>query len=155
HNGRALLLHKHVLGAAQADTLSSKGDGALGIAWIVGIGPDTQAAECVGPVQQLLEVNFFVKVGFDRLDDARKNFTGSAINGDVVAFFDHGIRANNAEQALFFADTNAFAASDTGQTKSACYHSCVAGSAAACCQDTLSNEHPMHIIRASLRAYQE
>src|SRR5581483_7435176 len=56
---------------------------------------------------------------------------------------------------LFFADTNAFAASDTGQTKSACYHSCVAGSAAACCQDTLSNEHPMHIIRASLRAYQD
>ena len=63
HDGQALLLHEHVLGAAEADALGAEGDGASGIAWIVGVGPHAQAAELIGPAQQLLQISFFIKIG--------------------------------------------------------------------------------------------
>src|SRR5262252_7773527 len=43
YNREPFLLHEHMLSAAQSDALRAKGDGALCVAWIVGIGPDAQA----------------------------------------------------------------------------------------------------------------
>ena len=52
HDGQAFLLHEHMLGAAEADAFRAKGDGAFGVAGIVGVGPDAEAAVLVGPGQQ-------------------------------------------------------------------------------------------------------
>ena len=55
-DGQTLLLHEHMLGAAEADTLRAELDGSLGVARIVGVGPDAQPAHLVGPIQQRVQV---------------------------------------------------------------------------------------------------
>ena len=55
-DGQALLLHEHVLGAAEADALSTEAPRQLGVARIVAVGPDLEPSGPVGPAQQLLEV---------------------------------------------------------------------------------------------------
>ena len=51
HDGQALLLEEHVLGAAQADALRAEAARALGVPGVVGVGPHLQAAELVGPAR--------------------------------------------------------------------------------------------------------
>src|SRR5438876_1269171 len=51
HNGKAFLLHEHMLGTTETNTLSTKDYGTLRIAGIVRIGPDAQAAELIGSAQ--------------------------------------------------------------------------------------------------------
>ena len=49
YDGQALLLHKHMLGAAEANAFGSKGYGTFRIAGIVGVGPYAKPAVLVGP----------------------------------------------------------------------------------------------------------
>src|SRR5207302_1832845 len=108
HNGQALLLHEHMLCTAEADTLATESNCTFGITWIVSIGPDPEFAELVSPVEQLLEVCLFLKVGINRLDDACEDFTCGTVDRNLITFFDYDIRTNDAEEMLCLADANPF-----------------------------------------------
>src|ERR1019366_5384449 len=132
HNGQTLLLHEHVLGTAKTNTLRAKGDGTLRIARIVRIGPNTQAAELIGPAQQFFEVNFFIKVRVDRLDDACEDFAGCAIDRNVVTLFEYEAGRDDAEEMLMFAHANTLSSCDTGEAKTTRYHSSMTGRTTTC-----------------------
>ena len=51
HVRQPLLLHEHVLGAAEADTLGAEAAGGAGVFGIVGVGAHPQAAHFVGPAR--------------------------------------------------------------------------------------------------------
>ena len=154
HDGQAFLLHKHMLGAAEADALCPKGDRAPGIAGIVGVGPDTEAAVLVGPSEQFLQIGLFGVVGFDGLDDAREDFAGGTIDRNVVAFTQDEIGANDVEEMLRFVDADTLAACNAGQAESARNHCSVTGGAATGRENTFGNQHAVDIIGTCLRADQ-
>ena len=54
--GDAVALEEHMLGAAQADALSTQLTGLGGVVGGVGIGTDLQAAELIGPAHDAAEV---------------------------------------------------------------------------------------------------
>src|SRR5205085_1486875 len=64
-DGQALLLHEHMLSAAEANTLCTKDNSTAGITRIICVGPDAELAELVSPTEQLLEVSLFLKIGVD------------------------------------------------------------------------------------------
>src|SRR5262245_21358606 len=74
-----------MLRAAEADALSTEADGALGIAWVVGVGPNPQAAYRVGPPQQRPQILLLGEVGLHGLDGALVDGAGRAVNRDLVA----------------------------------------------------------------------
>src|SRR5260221_6396699 len=117
HDGQALLFHEHMLGAAETDALSAKGDGPAGVAGIVGIRPYTKAAILVGPVQQLLQFDFLLKVGIDGLNDTGEDFACGTIDGDIVAFTQDEIGVDDAEKMLGFVNTNTLTAGDTRKSQ--------------------------------------
>ncbi len=110
HNRQALLLHEHMLGAAEADTLGAEGDRAFGIAGIVGIGPDAEPAVLVGPTEQFLQIGLVLVVGFDGLDDAREDFACGTVDRNVVAFAQDEIGVNDVEEMLRLVDADTLAA---------------------------------------------
>ena len=85
---QALLLHEHVLGAAEADALRAEGDGALRVARVVRVGPDAERARLVGPAEQRPQVVLFLEVRLDRGDCALVDRASRAVDGDLVALFD-------------------------------------------------------------------
>src|SRR5258708_5925011 len=143
-----------MLSAAEANTLCSENDCAPGISWIVCVGPNTQLAELVGPIQQGLQVSLFIKIGLNRLNDACKDLACGAINGDVIALVNDKIGSDDPEKMLGLVNANTFTPCDTRQTKAACDHCCMASSAAARGENTLGNQHAMDVIGAGLWTYQ-
>src|SRR5450759_738302 len=155
YDRQALLLHKHMLGAAESDTFGTIGNRALGIAWIVRVGPHAERAELIGPIQQCAQIDLFTEIGVDRLDDACEYLARRAVDGDIIAFFQHETGIDNAEKLLVLAHTNAFGTGNAGQTQAARDHRRMAGSATSRRQNAPGNQHPVHIVRAGLRAYQD
>ena len=56
HVRQAVLLHEHVLGAAEADALGAELAGLAGILGRVGVGAHPQAADLVGPAEDGVDV---------------------------------------------------------------------------------------------------
>ena len=56
HDLEAIALAEHVLGAAEADALGAVGAGLSGLFRLVGVGPDLQLADLVGPAEDGLQV---------------------------------------------------------------------------------------------------
>ena len=54
HDGQALFLEEHMLGAAEADSLGAEAQCPLGVPGVVGVGPHAEMPKLVGPGQQLL-----------------------------------------------------------------------------------------------------
>ena len=88
HDGEALALAEHVLGAAEADALGAVGAGLGGILGLVGVGPDLQLADLVGPAENGLEIASGPRSGLDRRQRAGEDFAGGAVEADPVAFLD-------------------------------------------------------------------
>src|SRR6266849_10574474 len=120
-----------MLGAAQTNAFGPEGHSAPGITWVVGIRPDAEPAERVGPGEQLLQVDLFSKIGVHRLDDPCKHLARGTVDRDIVSLVDHDIGANDTEEAFLVIDANTFSACDTGQAKAACDYRRVAGCATA------------------------
>src|SRR5262249_22776867 len=149
-----LLLHKHMLGAAETNALCPKGYSSFGVTRIVRVCPDTELAELISPAQQELQVGLFIEIGINRFNNTREDFASGAVNRDIIAFFDYHIGAQYAEILLDFLYSNTFAACHTGQAQATGYHSGVTGRSAASRQNALGNKHTMNIVGAGLRTYQ-
>ncbi len=94
----AALAEEHVLGSAEADAARAKRVGGLGLIGLIGVGADAEAAELVGPFQQLVEALENRRLarlhlaGDDLQDLARLrrhlgelHLAGQPVKGDVVA----------------------------------------------------------------------
>ena len=114
YDGQAFLLHEHVLGATEADAFRAEGHSALCIARIVCVGPHAEPAVLVRPTQQLLQIDLFLIIGIDRLDDAREYFSGRAVDGDIVALAEHNISPDHAHQVFLLVDADTLAAGYAG-----------------------------------------
>ena len=55
HDGQAIAFAKHVLGTAKADALRAVGAGEFGLFRRIGVSPDLEPADFVGPTEQLVE----------------------------------------------------------------------------------------------------
>ena len=85
HDLQPLAFAEHVLGAAETDALGTVAAGAGRFLWLVGVGPDIQAADLVGPAEHGLEVRLLVVVGGHRGEGALEDLAGRAIEADPVA----------------------------------------------------------------------
>src|SRR2546430_1324055 len=143
-----------MLGAAESNAFSAECYSTSGIAWIISICPHAQFAYCVCPLQQLLQVSLFFKVGVNSLNNASENFAGCAVYRYVVSLTYDYIRSNHPEEALFLMNANTLGSCYTRETQAASYNGRMARGNAACSQYALSNQHAMHIIRAGFRTHQ-
>ena len=85
HDLEALALAEHVLGAAEADALGAVAAGLRGLLGLVGVGPDSHAADLVGPAQDLLELRLVLEAGLDGRQRADEDLAGRAVEADPVA----------------------------------------------------------------------
>src|SRR5450432_2301226 len=80
-------LKKHVLRAAEADSFGAERASALGIAWIVGVGPHLQRADTVRPTEELDEERVV-----ERRDECRQfaeeHLPRRAVDGHPVALLE-------------------------------------------------------------------
>ncbi len=86
HDGQTFFFEEHVLGAAEADAFGAVAAGTLCILRIVGIGPDTQLANLVGPTEQGLQLGLILKVRILGLKLADEDLAGAAVDAQPVAF---------------------------------------------------------------------
>ncbi len=87
HDRKTVGGEEHVLGPAQSDALSTVGACPFGLDRIVGVGPDTQHTELVGPVENGGQP-FVVDVGRGGGYLAQVHVSGGAIDRDPFAFVD-------------------------------------------------------------------
>ena len=146
HEGQALLLHEHVLGAAEPDALGAEAARHLGVARIVGIGPDAQAPLAVGPGEELVQV--LVDGRLDHRDRAQDDLAGRAVDGDQVAL-SHGL-AVDREQAPGQVDFDHLRPRHTGLAHPAGYHGRVAGLAAARGQHAPGHDQAVDVVGVGL-----
>ncbi|GIW10790.1 MAG: hypothetical protein KatS3mg061_1847 [Dehalococcoidia bacterium] len=85
-HGEPVFLEEHVLGPAEADPLGPELDGTLGITRVVGVCPDLQPAEPIGPLEQGAQVLQFGEGTLDRRNAADEHLAGRAVDRDLVAF---------------------------------------------------------------------
>ncbi len=127
HQRHPLLLHEHVLGAAEADALGPQLQGPAGIAGCIGVGAHAQPAGLIGPGEELLEFGRGLRVDERRLP--QDDLPGGPINGeDGLLRVDLSV---NREPAVLQVDFQRFAAADTGLPRSPGHHCGMAGHAPA------------------------
>ena len=90
----SVVAEEHVLGSAEADAFGTEFDGLEGVFGRVRVGADFELAEFVGPAHEGAEVAGHFGV-FDR-DLTVDDFTGGAVERDVVAFVDGDIADGEA-----------------------------------------------------------
>ncbi len=140
-----------MLGATQADSLGAEVARDLGVGAVVGVGPDAQGSEVVGPAHEGVEV--FVELGLDGVDPAEKDTPGVAIDGDpVVAGNGAGRRL---EQPLPVIDLHLVAAHHAALAHAPCHHGSVRGHAAAGGDDGLCGHHAVEVVGIGLVAHQD
>ena len=154
HGRQPVLLEEHVLGAAQADALRAERAGPLGVARVVGVGPDLEAAHLIGPAEERGEVVLVLEAGLDRRQLAGEDLAGGAVDAD-----DRRPRATvdraGAHLALGVVDLQRLGPGHAGQAHRARHDRRVAGGAAARGQDALGREHAVHVVRAGLDAHED
>ena len=90
HGLNPVSLKKHMLGAAQSDSLGTKIACHLGIIGGVGVCSHLEATETVGPGHQGSEIA--TNLRFDLGHITKQHFTGGAIEGDIFPAFYHQSR---------------------------------------------------------------
>src|ERR1700674_2281324 len=89
HYWETLLLHEHVLRPAQPNAFSAVFTGFDRIARVVGVRPDLQAAETVGPTEDRVgRAVLAERLRVDGGHTAEVDITGAAVDGDLLTFFD-------------------------------------------------------------------
>ena len=149
-HGQALGLEEHMLGAGQADALGAKPPGAFSVARVIGVGPNTQGADLVGPAEQLDQVEI-LDVRLLGRDLAGKNFAGRAVKRSPVAFFIHD--AVDRRLALFDVHFHGGHADHSGDAKLARHQGGMAGAATAAGENALGCQHAVHVVGRRLRAH--
>ena len=87
-DGQAAFLgiEEHVLGPAEAYPFGAQLDGLTGIVGRVGVGPDPEAADLVGPLEKGLKL--LAGFGFDQLETADEDFAGGSVQSEGIALLD-------------------------------------------------------------------
>ena len=148
HHRQAVGLEEHVLGARQADALGAEAARALRVHGIVGVRPDAQPAEAVGPGEQRQQRRI-VELGHDGLDQAGEHLAGRAVDRHRVAFAQH---AGADGQALALRVDVERRGPDDGRLAELPRHQRrVARAAAARRQDAARREHAVHVVGLGLR----
>ena len=94
HDGQTFFFEEHVLGAAEADALCAVDAGLVCILRIVGIGPDAQLSNVIGPLQQRLQLDLMFEIRILGIQLTEEDFTGAAIDAQPVTLMhlDRGCR---------------------------------------------------------------
>ena len=149
-----------MLGAAQADGLSTKLEGEFGIlgvvgvdAHVVGMAAGLVQANLVGPGQDGVQVAR--ELGGDQVDCAVDNDALGTVDGDDVALVQYAVAALNAHDLLGRVDMEALDAADAGRTHAAGDNGGVARLATVARQDALGGNHALQVVGVGLPADQD
>ena len=144
HDLQPLALAEHVLGAAQADALRAVAAGQGGLFRLVGVGPDLEAADVVGPAQDLLQPGLVLEADLHGRQGAQVDLTGRAVEADRVALLE-GDPVGRGGACLVVHDERR-AAGHAGLADLARDDGRVGGGAAACGEDALAGGHAVEVV---------
>ena len=157
HDRNAPFAEEHVLGAAQPDALGAEGVGEFGLIRLIRVRAYPEAAELVGPGQQLLEPAIETRLAgvepaVDDLEDLARlrrdlrdlHFTAEAVERDVVAFL-HGL-AGDTESLSRLVDLQSAGADYRRFAHLAADDGGVRGHAAGGGEDALCDEHAVNVV---------
>ena len=153
HDRQPILLHEHVLRAAEADALGAVLARLDRVARIVGVRPHLQPAELVCPAQDGAGGAVLVeRLRLDRGHLADVDLAGGAVDGDLLAFLDR--RAVGREHAPADIDVDRARADHARATHAARNQRRVAGGAAGLREDALGLDHAVDVVWVGLHADQ-
>ena len=142
-----------MLGAAEADALGAVGARLSGFFRLVGVGPDLQPADLVGPTQDRLEVLLVLVPGVNGRQSADEDLTGRAVEADRIAFLDrHAVRGGGASGVV---DFQLGAAGDAGLADLAGDDRGMRRRAALGGEDALGNGHAVEVVGRGLLANED
>ena len=166
HVGQTVLGEEHVLGAAEADAAGPEGKGHLGVARDVGVGPDPEPADLVGPGQELLELlverrllglelarHDLQDLGGARGQLLQDDVAGGAVDRDDVAFLQGP--AGDLQGLALGVDVQGAAAHHRGLAHLPAHDRGVRGHAAGRGEDALGHAHAVDVVRDRLHAHQD
>ena len=149
-----------MLGAAQADGLSTKLEGEFGIlgvvgvdAHVVGMAAGLVQANLVGPGQDGVQVAR--ELGGDQVDCAVDNDALGTVDGDDVALVQHAIATLDTHDLLGRVDMEALDTADAGRAHAAGDNGGVARLATVARQDALGGNHALQVVGVGLPADQD
>jgi len=134
-----------VLGSAQADALGAVLSCSLGVPRIVGVRPNLQPPNVVGPCQYLSELFLFRKVGSNRLDRALEDLSGGAVDADDLSLTDR--LPGRGHLSFGYIDPKRLNPRYAGLPHAPRDHRRVAGRSTAGRQNAFGRDHPMHVVR--------
>ena len=150
-DGKAFLLHEHVLGAAQADALGAEIPSTHGVVRVVPVGPHLKAAERIRPAQQLLELTG--DLGVEHRHLSRDDVPGGTVDREGFAFLDLG--PARGELALDEVDLYRLGSGDTGFAHAPRHHRRVRGAAPARGEHALGGDHAVDVVGVGLDAHED
>ena len=153
HDGQALLLEEHVLGAAEANALGAEAASALCVSRVVSVGPDLKASNLVSPAQQGDEVGLLFELGEDCGDLAEVDLASRTVQGNPVPFRDGDVA--HGHLALGQVDPDIGRTHDTRDTELAGNHGGMAGGATLAGKNALGGQHAVHVVGAGEGAHHD
>ncbi len=142
---------EHALGAAQADAPGPVLEGAVGIGTGIGIGHDGEARRFVGPVEQDVELGGEVRLHHGHRTQV--DLAGGAVDGDEIAFVDHGIAHEGLAQLHVHGDP--LGAGHAGLAHAPRHHGGMGGLATAAGENALGGEEAVDVLGLGLLAQQD
>ncbi len=136
-----------MLRPGQPNSLGAIITGPLGIARVVGVGPNTQLTDVIGPLQELDQVRV-VDVGHDGVQLSDEDLALGAIQRNPITFLDDQVadcHLSTSQIQLQLGDADDGRLAELARDQGG-----MAGAAAAAGQDTLSRQHAVHIIGLGL-----
>src|SRR5579875_1928717 len=148
-----VLLEKHVLGPAQPDALGAEGPGPGRVPRVVGVGPDAEPADAVGPPEQRLEVLLPGEVRLDGPDGPAEDLPRGPVDGDRLALADD--LAVDGELARLGVHVDRLGAHHAGLAEPPGHHRGVARGPAPRREDPPGHQHAVDVVGVRLGAHQD
>ena len=151
HDRQPVLLHEHVLRAAQTHALRAVFPRLRSVARIVRVRPHLETADLVGPAQDCARGRVLVqRAGLDRGHVPDVDVAGRAVDRDLVAFLDGG--AVGREPALPHVDVDRARAHDAWSAHATRDKRGVRSGPTCLGEDALRLDHAVHVVRVGLDA---
>ena len=147
-DGEPVRLHEHVLRPVESDSLGAELAGARGISRIVGVGPHLEGPNFIGPREEILEIDFPIKVRLERPDGSGEDLSRTPVDGEALAPSDRLVA--DPELRGVVVDLDFLAARDAGNPEASRDHRRVAGRPSAGRQDAFRVKDPVDIVRRGL-----
>jgi len=158
HGVDAVAFKKHMLRSGQPDSFRTKGNGFFGLVRLVGIGPDLQAPEFIGPAEQrdIVLVDLRALGGKALVDEhpqnfrrpgrdlPRKDFSCRTIQGKVLSLTNNAVADGHAAASII--DLECPTADDTDLPHLAGYQGRVRGHSSPGSEDPAGSVHATNII---------